>query len=197
VSEVSAIRQAVSDSVRVLQAFHDDEAGLIRLDEMAEVMAQIFSSRGRVFICGNGGSHCDAIHFAEELTGRFRKDREALGAICLGDAAHITCTANDYGFESIFSRGVEALGQKGDLLIGLSTSGNSKNVIRAIESAKGLGLKTALFLGKGGGNLKTKGDFEWIVEGETSDRIQEVHMAALHIVIEAVERRLYPDHYAE
>jgi len=196
VGEVSAIRSAFAESIRVLQAFHDDQQGLERLDALAEVMAGIFSRRGRVLICGNGGSHCDAMHFAEELTGRFRGDREALGAICLGDSAHITCTANDYGFEAIFSRGVEAFGQNGDLLIGLSTSGQSKNVIRAVEAAQKLGLTTALFLGKGGGALKGLGDFEWIVEGKTSDRIQEVHMAALHIVIEAVERRLYPGNYA-
>ena len=196
-SETNSIRLAFAESVRVLQAFHDDETGLERLDSMSEVMAEIFSRRGRVFICGNGGSHCDALHFAEELTGRFRNDREALGAICLGDAAHITCTANDYGFDAIFSRGVEALGQEGDLLIGLTTSGNSTNVLRAIEAGKKIGLKTALFLGKGGGSLKGMGDFEWVVEGRTSDRIQEVHMAALHIVIEAVERRLYPEHYQD
>lgn len=194
-SEVGAVRSAFTESVRVLQAFLDDEEGLKRLDAMSETMAEIFSRRGRVLICGNGGSHCDALHFAEELTGRFRKDREPYGAICLGDAAHITCTANDYGFDAIFSRGVEALGQSGDLLIGLSTSGNSSNVIQAVEAAKKLGIKTALFLGKGGGALKGQGDYEWIVEGDTSDRIQEVHMAALHISIEAVERRLHPDHY--
>jgi D-sedoheptulose 7-phosphate isomerase len=135
------------------------------------------------------------MHFAEELTGRFRKDRIPYAAMALGDAAHITCTANDYGFEEIFARGVSAFGQEGDLLIGLSTSGNSENVSRALERAASLGVKTAAFLGKGGGQIAGTCDYEWIAEGDSSDRIQEVHMAALHIVIEAVERRLHPEDY--
>ena len=195
INQVSAIRSAFLESCRVMNAFVLDETNLVKLNQMAELMGEIFKRRGRVFICGNGGSHCDAMHFAEELTGRFRKDRIPYGAMALGDAAHITCTANDYGFDEIFSRGVEAFGQEGDLLIGLSTSGNSENVLRALKKAQGLKLKTAAFLGKGGGKIAGSCDFEWIVEGSTSDRIQEVHMAALHIVIEAVERILHPELY--
>ena len=194
-NQVLSIREAFLESSRVVHAFVQNEQNVARLDQMAQLMAEIFMRRGRVFICGNGGSHCDAMHFAEELTGRFRKDRLAYGAMALGDAAHITCTANDYGFEEIFARGIEAFGQEGDLLIGLSTSGNSENVLRALQKAKILKLKTAAFLGKGGGKIGGFCDFEWIAEGSSSDRIQEVHMAALHIVIEAVERILHPEHY--
>jgi D-sedoheptulose 7-phosphate isomerase len=194
-NQVEAVRAAFLESSRVLTAFVHDESNIIRLDKMGRLMADIFKRRARVFICGNGGSHCDAMHFAEELTGRFRKDRGAYGAMALGDAAHITCTANDYGFDEIFARGVDAFGQEGDLLIGLSTSGNSENVLRALKKAKELKLKTAAFLGKGGGKISGLCDFEWIAEGQTSDRIQEVHMAALHIVIEAVERYLHPELY--
>lgn len=189
------IANSFRESVRVVQAFLDDEANLDRLDRLAQRMAEVFRRRGRVLICGNGGSHCDAMHFAEELTGRFRNERRALGAIALGDAAHITCTANDYGFEHIFSRGVEALGQEGDILIGLSTSGNSTNVEKAFLAAKELGLHTAALLGKGGGRMAGLCDDEWVAEGTTSDRIQEVHMAALHILIEATERHLEPGLY--
>ena len=194
-NQISAIRSAFLEASRVLNAFVQCESNIIKLEQMAVLMAEIFKRRGRVFICGNGGSHCDAMHFAEELTGRFRKDRSPYGAMALGDAAHITCTANDYGFEEIFARGVEAFGQEGDLLIGLSTSGQSENVLRAFKKAKTLKLKTAAFLGKGGGKISGFCDFEWIAEGASSDRIQEVHMAALHIVIEAVERILHPEHY--
>ncbi len=194
-NQTTAIRSAFLESCRAMNAFVSDENNIIRLDQMAETMAEIFKRRGRVLICGNGGSYCDAMHFAEELTGRFRRDRVAYGALLLGDAAHITCSANDFGFEEIFSRCVEAYGQEGDLLIGLSTSGNSENILRAFKKAKSLNLKTAAFLGKGGGKIASFCDFEWIAESETSDRIQEVHMAALHIVIEALERRLHPDLY--
>ena len=135
------------------------------------------------------------MHFSEELTGRFRKNRRALPAIHLGDASHITCVGNDFGFDEIFSRGVEAFGSSGDVFIGLSTSGHSENVIRAFNKAKEKQLKTVLLLGKEGGKLKGLGDLEFVIPGDTADRIQEIHMMILHIAIEGCERLLFPQLY--
>ena len=145
--------------------------------------------------CGNGGSACDAVHFAEEFTGRFRKHRRALPVIALTEAAHLTCVANDYGFDEVFARGVEAFGKPGDLLLAISTSGNSPNIVRAVETAKGLGMEVILLLGKSGGKLKGAGTHEILVASETTERVQEIHMLALHVVIESVERALFPENY--
>lgn len=164
-------------------------------EKVAETLAKIFQDGGKVLIAGNGGSNCDALHFAEEFTGRFRGNRRALPAIAISDSSHITCVGNDFGFDHIFSRGVEAYGQKGDLFIGISTSGNSTNIINAIDQAKSQGLKTMALLGKNGGKLKGQCDFEFIIPGKTSDRIQEIHMMILHIIIEGVERIMFPENY--
>jgi D-sedoheptulose 7-phosphate isomerase len=134
---------------------------------------------------------CDAMHFAEELTGRFRQDRPPLPAIAISDPSHITCVGNDYGFDEIFARGVQAYGKPNDVAIGISTSGNSENILRALDRAISMGLKTVALLGKDGGKLKGLCDLELIIPGETSDRIQEVHMAILHILIEKIERDLF------
>lgn len=196
---MESLKEAITSAFQVakstLESFIENQSNLENLDRVSETIANIFSNGGKVLICGNGGSHADALHFAEEFTGRFCKDRRALPAIALGEATHVTCTSNDYGFDHIFSRGVEAFGKKGDLLIGLSTSGNSSNILKAFEAAQKQGLVTAAFTGKDGGKMKGLCDFEWIVEGKTSDRIQEVHMTALHILIEAVERRMFPELY--
>ncbi|MGL4533692.1 MAG: D-sedoheptulose 7-phosphate isomerase [Fusobacteriaceae bacterium] len=164
-------------------------------EAVAKDLAKVFNSGNKVLIAGNGGSNCDALHFAEEFTGRFRQDRRALPAIAISDSSHITCVGNDYGFDHIFSRGVEAYGKEGDMFIGISTSGNSNNIIKAVETAKKLGMKTVLLLGKDGGKLKGTGDYEFIIEGETSDRIQEIHMMILHIIIEGVEKIMFPENY--
>ncbi|MGL5541951.1 MAG: D-sedoheptulose 7-phosphate isomerase, partial [Fusobacteriaceae bacterium] len=164
-------------------------------ERVAKALAEVFNKGDKVLICGNGGSNCDAQHFAEEFTGRFRKERRPLPALAISDSSHITCVGNDYGFDYIFSKGVEAFGKPGDMFIGISTSGNSANVIKAVESAKKIGMKTVLLLGKDGGKLRGMCDYEFIVPGETSDRIQEIHMAILHIVIEGVERIMFPENY--
>ncbi|MGL5049027.1 MAG: D-sedoheptulose 7-phosphate isomerase [Fusobacteriaceae bacterium] len=164
-------------------------------EAVAKDLAEVFEFGNKVLIAGNGGSNCDALHFAEEFTGRFRQDRRPLPAIAISDSSHITCVGNDYGFDYIFSRGVEAYGKEGDMFIGISTSGNSNNIIKAVEAAKKLGMKTVLLLGKDGGKLKGTGDYEFIIEGETSDRIQEIHMMILHIIIEGVEKIMFPENY--
>ncbi len=164
-------------------------------EKVSRELAKIFQNGGKVLIAGNGGSNCDALHFAEEFTGRFRKNRRALPAIAISDSSHITCIGNDFGFDHIFSRGVEAYGKKGDLFIGISTSGNSSNIIKAVNQVKEQGLKTMALLGKDGGKLKGQCDFEFIIPGKTSDRIQEIHMMILHIIIEGVERIMFPENY--
>ena len=135
------------------------------------------------------------MHFAEELTGRYRKDRRPVGALALGDPSHVTCVSNDYGFEHIFARQLEGLGRRGDLLIGFSTSGISKNVIQAFDVAKKLGLRTVALLGRDGGQLKAKADLGIVVPGASSDRIQELHIKLVHISIEVLERELFPENY--
>jgi len=161
------------------------------IDGVSKLLAETFEEGNKVIIAGNGGSLCDSMHFAEELTGYFRNARRALPAIALSEPGHLTCVGNDVGFESVFSRGVEAYGQAGDLFIGLSTSGNSANIIRAVEMARSRGLNVVTFLGAGG-KLKGAGDFELMIDGfASSDRVQEAHMSAIHIIIEMMEARLF------
>lgn len=179
----------------LLRNFIEQEEKEEATEKVAKDLAEVFTNGNKVLICGNGGSNCDALHFAEEFTGRFRKERRALPAIAISDSSHITCVGNDYGFDYIFSKGVEAYGKEGDMFIGISTSGNSGNVIKAVEKAKELGMKTVALLGKDGGKLKGMCDYEFIIPGETSDRIQEIHMMILHIIIEGVERIMFPENY--
>jgi D-sedoheptulose 7-phosphate isomerase len=158
-------------------------------------MVESYKNNGRVFSCGNGGSMCDAMHFAEELTGRFRKERAPLAAMAISDSSHLSCVANDYGYDFVFSRYVEAWGQQGDVLLAISTSGNSKNVILAVEAAKKKGMKVVGLLGKGGGILKDMVDVPLVVDSSISDRIQEIHIKCIHIFIEGIERNLFPKNY--
>lgn len=167
-----------------------DPALVAAIDAAAATLTETLARGNKLLIVGNGGSLCDAMHFAEELTGRFRNDRRPLAALACGDASHITCTANDYGFEHIFSRWVTALGRPGDTLIILSTSGNSPNCLRAAEAARAGGLTVLGLLGKGGGTLAAQVHTALTVPGTTSDRIQELHMLILHIWVEEIERRL-------
>ena len=166
------------------------------IEQASLVMVNALLNEGKMLACGNGGSHCDAMHFAEELTGRYRDDRAALGALALGDPSHMTCVSNDYGFEEVFARQLSGLGRPGDVLLGLSTSGNSENVCRAFSVAKSRDIKTVALLGKGGGRLREMADIAIVVPADTSERIQEIHIKVLHTVIESVERALFPENYA-
>lgn len=187
----SVITHSVDDAIRAAMFLKNKES-LLFLNAAAERISACYQNGGKLLIAGNGGSLCDAMHFAEELTGQFRAKRPALAAIALADPGHLTCVSNDMGFDSVFSRGIEALGRPEDLFIALTTSGNSLNLVRALEQAKGMGLQTIAFLGKTGGKMRGMADLEWIVSGfPFSDRIQEAHMAAIHIIIEAVEVRLF------
>lgn len=189
------ISLSFSDAKNVLEKFISDSENISRVEKSIQIMVESYRQNGRVFSCGNGGSLCDAMHFAEELTGRFRKERKPLGAMAINDPSHITCTANDYGYDFIFSRYVEAWGNKGDVLLAISTSGNSTNVINAVESAKKKGMKVIGLLGKGGGKLKDMVDVALVVDSSVSDRIQEVHIKCIHIFIEGIERQLFPENY--
>lgn len=184
---------SVLAALSALQTFVSDPAQIQKIETLADLMAGAYTAGGKILFCGNGGSMCDAMHAAEELTGRFHKDRPALPAIAFANQGHLTCVGNDYGFDSIFSRGVEAFGKPEDLLVGLTTSGNSPNIIHAIDAGKAKGLTTVALLGKDGGKLKGQCTLEIIVPGQTTDRIQELHMMILHCAIEGVERRLFPE----
>ena len=191
----SPIFKSFNDGLELLTAFINDTENIEKVEALSAKLAESFNACGKSIIFGNGGSACDAAHFAEEFTGRYRKDRAPLPVISLNDPGHITCVGNDYGFDYIFSRPVEAFAGENDVVIGLSTSGNSSNVKRALDMAKEKGAYTVALLGKDGGIMKGLYDHEWVIEGTTSDRIQEIHMMILHILIEGVERILFPENY--
>lgn len=181
---------AIEDCVTAIKKLREPNS-IQFIMNVANLLTECFSQGNKVIIAGNGGSLCDAAHFAEELTGLFREKRRALPAIALSEPGHLTCVGNDLGFDEVFARGVEAFGLPGDVFIGLTTSGKSPNIIRAFEEAQARKLKTVAFLGKGGGLLKGQADFEMIINGfQTSDRIQEVHMAAIHLIIEMTEKEM-------
>ncbi len=185
------ILESVESAVKAIETLRTEES-LTFMEQAAAKIAECFSQGGKILVAGNGGSLCDAMHFAEEFTGYFRKKRPALPAIALADPGHISCVGNDSGFDDIFSRGVEAFGQPGDLFIGLTTSGNSENIYQASLKAKEKRLGTIAFLGKSGGKMKGECDLEWIIQGfPFSDRVQEAHMTAIHIIIEMVEQKLF------
>lgn len=183
-------QRAFSDAAHALEAFRSDPDIERTLQEIADALTETLGKRGRALVCGNGGSLADAMHFAEEWTGRFRSDRPPYAVLALSDPTHLTCVANDFGFEQVFARQVEAFGHEGDLLFVLSTSGDSPNLVEAALAAHRRGLRVIGFLGRGGGRLLELCDLSVVAPGDTSDRIQELHMLALHALIEAVERAL-------
>ena len=178
-----------------LAQFTSEEKNLSLVDKFVGLLVETFEGGHKVYTAGNGGSHCDAMHFAEEWTGRYRKDRKPMPALAFSDPSHITCTSNDYGFEYVFERMVEAFGETDDVFLAITTSGNSKNLILAAEAAKRKGMRIVGLLGKGGGAIKQLCDIPIVVPGATSDRIQELHIKIIHIAIECAERRLFPELY--
>ena len=178
------------DAQTALADFLVDPACLAAADEVVERVEACYRANGKVLIAGNGGSMADAMHFAEEWTGRFRNSRRPFPAMPLGDPTHLTCVANDYGFEHVFSRMVEAFARPEDVVILLSTSGNSENLVLAAQAAKKIGACVVGLLGRDGGRLAPLCDVTLIAPGGRSDRIQELHMLTLHAVIDAVEQRL-------
>lgn len=182
------VREDFEESRKVLDAFIADEVNLKKIESAGDILLSAFKGGNKVISCGNGGSMCDAMHFAEELSGRFRNDRPALPAVSISDPSHITCTANDYGFDKIFSRYIEAIGNAGDVLLAISTSGNSKNVIEAIRAAKSKNMKVIGLTGKDGGAMKSLCDIEIRAPHSAyADRAQEIHIKVIHAMIHFVE----------
>jgi D-sedoheptulose 7-phosphate isomerase len=192
---MSFIRSSLVEAQTILNKFIESEQNIQDIEKAIQIFVDSFKNGGRVFSCGNGGSMCDSLHFAEELTGRYRKNRAPLPATGISEAGHLTCVANDFGFDHIFSRYVEAWGHKGDVLLAISTSGNSANVIKAVEVAKARGMRVIGLLGKDGGKLRSMVDIPLIIDCPITDRIQEIHIKCIHIFIEGIERQLFPENY--
>ncbi|PSJ44879.1 phosphoheptose isomerase [Zobellella endophytica] len=185
------IRNELTEAAEVLSRFLADDANIAAIERAAKLLASSFKAGGKVLSCGNGGSHCDAMHFAEELTGRYRENRPGYPAIAISDPSHISCVSNDFGYEYVFSRYLEAVGSKGDVLFGLSTSGNSGNIIKAIEAARAKGMQVIALTGKDGGKMAGLADVEIRVPHfGYADRIQEVHIKIIHILIQLVEKEM-------
>lgn len=185
------VKAELLEAQKVLNSFFEDKENLDKIVLTAQKMIDAIQNNRKILACGNGGSHCDAMHFAEELSGKYRNDRKALPAISISDSGHITCVGNDYGFDHIYARFIEALGQSGDVLVGISTSGNSTNVIKAFEVAKNQGITTVALTGKNGGKLAELADFEIRVPHMGyADRIQEIHIKIIHIWIGLIEKGL-------
>jgi len=183
-------RKQFSESLKCLQSFIESNP-FVKIELAIDWMSQSIANGNKIISCGNGGSMCDAMHFAEELSGRYRNDRPSLAAISISDPSHLTCVANDYGFEFIFSRFVEGIGKEGDVLLGISTSGNSQNVIKNVEKAKEKGMKTIVLTGKNGGKLSQLADLEIRAPySEYADRAQEIHIKIIHALIMGIEKNL-------
>lgn len=185
------IKAELDQAAEVLNNFLASEKNIGAVEEAAMMLARSFKQGGKVLSCGNGGSHCDAMHFAEELTGRYRENRPGYPAIAISDASYLSCVGNDFGYEAVFSRYVDAVGQKNDVLLAISTSGNSDNVIKAIESAKAKGMKVIALTGKDGGKIRALTDIEICVPHfGYADRIQEVHIKLIHILVLLIEKEM-------
>ncbi|MCL9776053.1 D-sedoheptulose 7-phosphate isomerase [Vibrio methylphosphonaticus] len=185
------IKSELSEAADVLNAFLSDDDNIAKIEAAAKMIAASFKQDGKVLSCGNGGSHCDAMHFAEELTGRYRENRPGYAGIAISDVSHLSCVSNDFGYDYVFSRYVEAVGRKGDVLFGLSTSGNSGNILKAIEAAKEKGMTTIALTGKDGGKMAGLADIEIRVPHfGYADRIQEIHIKIIHIIIQLIEKEM-------
>ena len=186
------IRSHFTEAQQVLETFLKDEKNIEAICEAAGIMVASIKNGGKILSCGNGGSLCDAMHFAEELSGKFRNERPALPAIAISDASHISCTANDYGYQYVFSRYIEALGRPGDVLLAISTSGNSESVIQAVNAAKSMNMKIVGLTGKGGGQIGPLCDVEIRApQTQYSDRAQEIHIKVIHALIDTIERDIH------
>ena len=187
---INRIRNHFDEAAKVLESFNTDE-NLNLISHAIVLMSSSLLNGNKIISCGNGGSMCDAMHFAEELSGKFRNDRKALAALSISDPSHISCVANDFGFEYIFSRYLESVGVKGDILLGISTSGNSQNVINAVETAKKKGIQTIVLTGKSGGILADIADLEIRApKSQYADRSQEIHIKVIHALIDGIEASL-------
>jgi D-sedoheptulose 7-phosphate isomerase len=190
------IKSSLQEARVALDTLLSDETSLSMIEKAAKLLIETFENDGRVFSCGNGGSMCDAMHFAEEFTGRYRKNRKGFPVMAISDPSHLTCVANDFGYDHVFSRYVDSHGREGDSLIAISTSGSSPTVINAAKSAKSLGIKVIALTGRNKSDLEKPSDICICTPGgEFADRTQELHIKVLHILIELVERYFHPENY--
>lgn len=188
---LNLVKNNFTEAKQILDQFLEDEQNLKKIVNAGILMVDAIKTGNKIISCGNGGSMCDAMHFAEELSGRFRENRKPIAALSISDASHISCVGNDYGYDEIFSRYVEAIGQKGDVLLAISTSGNSKNVIRAIEVAKNKQIKVVALTGKDGGRIAQICDVEIRApRSKYADRAQEIHIKIIHSLIHFIEENL-------
>jgi D-sedoheptulose 7-phosphate isomerase len=195
-SGVDSVKSALAEAADSLSRLQADTAMLERIAQAGAMLADTFAAGGRAYSCGNGGSMCDAMHFAEELTGRFRDDRRGYAALAISDPGHLTCVGNDYGYERVFARFIEAHGRAGDVLLAITTSGTSRNVVAAAQAAKELGMKVIALTGRAATPITDLADIAIVTPGgKYADRVQELHIKVIHILIELVERRLAPDNY--
>lgn len=188
-NQLTTIIQELEEAALVLTKFVSDKQGVNKIADAANMMSEAIQKGHKIIACGNGGSHCDAMHFAEELTGKFRDDRKPLPAIAISDPSYLSCTGNDYGFSHVFSRFVQAMGQPGDILLAISTSGHSENVVQAAEEANRQGMQVVALTGNQGGKLRNLADIEIRVPHYGyADRIQEVHIKVIHALILLIEK---------
>lgn len=185
------IRAELNEAAQTLTNFLNNQDNIDAIQQAALLIAQSFKAGGKVLSCGNGGSHCDAMHFAEELTGRYRENRPAYPAIAISDVSHLSCVSNDFGYEYVFSRYLEGVGTAGDVLLGISTSGNSQNVLRAVATARQKGMRVITLTGKDGGRLAGLADVEIrVAHFGFADRVQEIHIKVIHILIQLIEKEM-------
>lgn len=193
---VEVVRSTLQQAQSALDALLANESMLAEVARAGRLLADTFRAGGKVYSCGNGGSMCDAMHFAEELTGRYRDDRPGYAAAAIADASHLSCVGNDYGYEQVFARYVAAHGRAGDVLLAITTSGTSKNVVAAARKARDLGVKVIALTGKPGTPICELADIAIVTPGgKYADRVQELHIKVIHILIELVERELAPQNY--
>lgn len=191
---IEIVRAAMTSAADALAKLRQDETTLAAIAAAGDLLVEAFLQGRSVYSCGNGGSMCDAMHFAEELSGKFRRERKALPAMAISDPAHLSCAANDFGYDSVFARFVEAHGRRGDVLLAISTSGNSPNILAAATVARQAGMKVVALTGKSPSKLAPLADINICTPGGTpySDRIQELHIKVIHTLIELCEHRLFP-----
>ena len=193
-TSIDLVHRTLSEALGALQATLENRAVLASIAEAGDVLSRALAGGQKVYSCGNGGSMCDAMHFAEELSGRFRLDRPALAATAISDPGHLSCVANDYGYEQVFSRYIEAHGRPGDCLLAISTSGTSRNVVRAAEAAQALGVSVIGLTGAADSVLARHCDVVVCTPGgRFADRVQELHIKVIHILIELVEAHVFEE----
>lgn len=189
---METIRSQFLEAQEVLTSFISDDANILAIENAGAIIVSSFKQKGKLISCGNGGSMCDAMHFAEELSGRFRNNRPSLPALSISDPSYMSCVINDYGADAVFSRFIEGMGFSGDVLIAISTSGNSKNVINAAQTAKAKGMKVIALTGKTGGELAALADVEIRApHSEYADRVQEIHIKVIHSLIHYIELNMF------